>query len=371
MNDESVQTREQQMSLPSHFDDLQAWPATLRCAYDICRNSPLPMSIYRGANASLLYNDAWSALLNQPHSDGSTGREIYGEQWETVTASLTVVIQSGRSMRCDRQLFGNAHDSRHDGFFNYVLQPLALEDGAQAVLIIAERSYEDVEKYHDEFLATIAHELRNPFSALAAAAQVLNKAADRPQMMATARDALTRQIGYLAQLLDDLLDVSRLRRNRLELRRRPVALINVINAATQASRSAMENRQHNFVVDGPAASLYINGDEHFLVKMFSNLLNHVAKHTESGRLLQLQTRTQGDNVDVIIRNTGFAPEMVQRAIGDCLERKFTRKLGKDLDICLYLVCGLVQLHGGQISAQRDAAGNGTDFIVSLPCIQHP
>ncbi|HEX2583781.1 MAG TPA: HAMP domain-containing sensor histidine kinase, partial [Steroidobacteraceae bacterium] len=256
----------------------------------------------------------------------------------------------------------------HEGYFNYQLQPLRLEQG-DAVLIFAERSYEEVEKHHDEFLATIAHELRNPFSALAAAAQVLNKAVDRPQMMATARDALTRQIGYLAQLLDDLLDVSRLRRERLEIRRQPVSLKDVIAASMLAAKPALENRQHNFVVEEPDTLLRVSGDKHMLIKVFSNLLNHVAKYTESGRPLQLQTVAHETDIDVIIRNTSFMPEAIQRAIRDCLDGKFTRQLGKDLDLGLYLVCGLVRLHGGEISVQHDAGTNGTDLIVRLPRTQ--
>ncbi|MES1195657.1 MAG: HAMP domain-containing sensor histidine kinase [Steroidobacter sp.] len=373
MNDDSIKSLEHASSPPAHFHDYHsAWPAKLLFAHDICQQSRLPMSIYWEKETRFLYNKAWSALLDKHLlPSGSPAQHIYGEQWKVVEASIARVIRSGESIQCDRQLFGNLHDRSHDGFFNYMLQPLSMENGGNAVLIIAERSYEDVEKHHDEFLATIAHELRNPFSALTSAAQLLNKAADRPQMMTMARDALTRQIGCLAQLLDDLLDVSRLRRGRLELRRQPVALKEVITAAIQVSRPVMENRQHNLIAEEPETSLYIDGDKHFLIKIFSSLLNHAAKHTESGRLLQLKTRAHEFGVDVIIHNTSFAPEMIQRAIGDCLERKFTRQLGKSIDISLYLICGLVQLHGGQISAHRDSAGNGTDLIVCLPRMQNP
>jgi signal transduction histidine kinase len=347
--------------------DYAAWPPRLQCAYDICMQSTLPMCICFAQGMRLLYNAAWAALLGTDSSPGDVGSTIYGEQWASIDAALSRAIDSGTTLRYDRTLFGKAHRGMHDGFFNYQLQPLSVEDGA-IVLVSAERSYEDVEKNHDEFLATIAHELRNPFGALAAAAQVLNKAIDRPQMMATAREALTRQVGYLSQLLDNLLDISRVRRGRLELRPQPVSLKDVIAASMQAAGPALENRQHNVVVEQLDTVLRVSGDKHLLIRAFATLLSFVAKHTESGRPLQLQATPHESEVDIVISNTSFAPDVIQRAITDCLEKKITRQPGKDTDLALYLVCGLVQLHGGGLSVQRNAEGNGTDIVMTLPRI---
>jgi len=184
--------------------------------------------------------------------------------------------------------------------------------------------------------------------------------------MATAREALTRQVDYLSHLLDDLLDLSRLRRGTLPLRAQPVALKAVINAAIEASKLAMENKQHSFTVEEVATTLHVNGDKSMLIRIFSNLLKHVARHTESGRLLQLQIKPHNFGVDVIVKNTGFMPEKIQRALEDFMQKKFTRQPGRDLDISLSLICGLVQLNAGQISAYGNATGNGSDIVVYLP-----
>jgi len=325
------------------------------------------MAICWGDNRVFLYNDAWQQLFGRQEvpASGSPVQDIYGEQWQSMEPVFDKFVVSAESIQCDRHLFGDQHRGRHGGHFNYMLQPLYAEN-EHGVLIVAERSFEEIETSHDDFVATLAHELRNPLGALSAAAQVLNRAVDRPQMMATAREALTRQVGHLAQLLDDLLTISRLQRGRLQLHCQPVALQTVIDAAIAASQAAMEVKQHSLTLEVPETTLYISGDKLLLVRIFSTLLNLVADHIGTGRLLQLQVKPHEPGVDVVIRNTAFAPQLIQRLIKDFLERKFTRQLGKDADIGLYLVCGLIQLHGGEISVHSNVNGDGSDIVVCLP-----
>lgn len=346
----------------------ESWSQQLKCVYDICSRSLVPMSIYLPMDGRLFYNEAWRSMI-EPQSavvcpSGSAAQDIYGEQWKTIEPSIAQVMRAGESMQFGRQLFGKLHNSKYDGCFNYMLQPIDAEDGNSGVLMVAERSCEDIEIQNDDFVATIVHELRNPFSALASAAQLFSKAADRPQMMLAARDALSRQVTHLAQLLDDLLDISRLRRGNIRLYRQPIPLSETVSAAIQAATPAMESKQHKIAVTNLDSTILIDGDKQLVVRIFSNLLKYIAKHTEASGVMQLSALRHESAVDVTISNVRLSPEMAQRALGKFQEKK-AQHVGRGLDLSLHLVCKLVQLHEGSIAASGNPDAS-TDFTIRLP-----
>ena len=378
MNDEANETR-QSAPMAAAAKDAREIPAQdqrrsarLQCVHEICMQSLLPMAICFAQGSRLICNPAWSALLEMnPHASPSSAdtlaQDIYGAQWTSIAAAVAEVTNAGESRQYGSQLFGNSHQGRNHGFFHYTLQPLALENEDCAVLMIAERSYEDVESQYNEFIAIMAHELRNPFSALASAAQLLNRAADRPQIMTAARDALSRQVNHLAQLLDDLLDISRLRRDSLKLRRQVLSLEEVVTAAVQ-STGLIENKQLDLSAMKSDASLLLDGDRLLLIKAFSNLLKFLARHNGLNRPLQLNLTVHETQAVVTLDNLSIAPEMIQHVVVLCQEKPM-RLPGRNIDLGFYLACGLLQVHGGQISARQNAGGDGTECVIRLPLVQ--
>jgi PAS domain S-box-containing protein len=232
-----------------------------------------------------------------------------------------------------------------------------------------EQALKEADRRKDQFLATLAHELRNPLAPIRNAVQVL-KAKDSPDPDLTwGRDVIERQAGQMARLLDDLLDVSRITRGKLELRRSRVALATVVDGAVETSRPLIEGGGHELTVTLPDEPISLDADPVRLAQVFSNLLNNAAKYTEPGGRIRVAARRRGDEVAVTVQDTGIGLstdmmprlfEMFSQAI-PALERS-----QGGLGIGLSLVKGLVEMHGGTIEARSDGPGRGSAFTVRLP-----
>lgn len=229
----------------------------------------------------------------------------------------------------------------------------------------------EADQRKDEFLATLAHELRNPLAPVHNAVQVLRlKGADQPELR-WSRDVIERQVDHLTRLIDDLLDISRITRNKLELRKQRVELAEVINGAVEASRPLIEEHGHELTVDLPAAPVYLSGDVVRLAQVFLNLLNNAAKYTDRGGHIRLSAHCSGGEVIVSVKDTGVGirseslPRVFQMfyQVDHSLE-----KAGGGLGIGLSLVRRLVELHGGKVDARSEGAGKGSEFIVRLPVL---
>ena len=240
----------------------------------------------------------------------------------------------------------------------------------QEALQQSERELRQADRRKDEFVATLAHELRNPLAPIRNAVLAL-KAKESPDAMQWSRDVIDRQVGVMARLLEDLLDVSRISLHRLELRIERVALKAVLDAALETSGPAIEAGHHTLVVTVPPQPVLLDADPLRLAQVLSNLLNNAAKYTEEGGTIRLMATVQAPELIVSVQDSGIgiAAEMLPQIFEmfSQAQSAMVRSQG-GLGIGLALVKGLVDLHGGTIEARSDGTGRGSEFIVRLPCV---
>ncbi|HEX6265538.1 MAG TPA: PAS domain S-box protein [Burkholderiales bacterium] len=228
---------------------------------------------------------------------------------------------------------------------------------------------EKAERHTNEFLAMLAHELRNPLAPISNALHLL---ASRPAADATeqwVRDVLQRQTGQMSRLVDDLMDVSRITRSVIALVRGPVDMCNVVRTAADASLQWMQARRHALSLDLPAHELVVLGDETRLTQVVQNLLDNAAKYTPEGGRIEVLARREGESVFVTVKDNGMGmePEMLHAAFE--LFRQGRQALDRaegGLGVGLTLVQRLIAMHGGTVEARSAGAGKGSEFIVRLP-----
>lgn len=227
----------------------------------------------------------------------------------------------------------------------------------------------EADRRKDEFLATLAHELRNPLAPIRNALELTKRAGHDPELMRTAHQMMERQLVSLVRLVDDLLDVSRITRDRLELRREHVELASVIYQAVEAARSLVEEFRHNLIVDLPAEPIYLDADPVRLSQVFSNLLNNACKYTEPGGSIRIAAMRAEHELVVKVSDSGIGitAEMMPRVFDMFaqMDHSLDRTQG-GLGIGLSLVKRLVELHGGVVEARSEGLGRGSEFVVRLP-----
>lgn len=232
----------------------------------------------------------------------------------------------------------------------------------------------EADRRKDEFLATLAHELRNPLAPVRNAVQVLHLKGSNAPEARWARDVIERQVAHLTRLIDDLLDVSRISRSRLELRKERVELSEIVKGAVETSRPLIEQYGHELTVSLPAETLYLEADLVRLAQVFMNLLTNAAKYTERGGRIWLNAEQQGREVVVRVKDTGVGipPEKLSRLfeLFFQVEGSLERSQG-GLGIGLSLVRRLVELHGGSVKAHSAGLGKGSEFTVRLPVLAEP
>jgi signal transduction histidine kinase len=226
----------------------------------------------------------------------------------------------------------------------------------------------DVRK--DEFLATLAHELRNPLAPIRNGLQILRMSPEGPRAEAV-RGMMDRQLTHLVRLIDDLLDVSRVSRGRIDLRKERMKLQDAVQAAIETSKPLIDANTHSFTLDMPEAALWVEGDLTRLAQVISNLLNNAAKYTSEGGDIRLNVRPHDGQVDieVIDNGLGIEAEMLPRVFDlfAQADRHLDRSQG-GLGIGLALVSKLVEMHGGTSRAFSAGPGTGSTFTVSLPLV---
>jgi PAS domain S-box-containing protein len=243
---------------------------------------------------------------------------------------------------------------------------------AEAARKQAEEALQEADRRKDEFLAMLAHELRNPLAPIRNALEILRKAGTTGPLVEPTRQLIERQVQQVVRLVDDLLDVSRITRGQIELRKGPVELAAVLAQALETSRPLLDARKHQVTVVLPPEPVYLEADPTRLAQVFANLLNNAAKFTEEGGSVGLTAERQGAAVVVRVRDTGIGmtPEMLARAFDlfAQADRSLDRTQG-GLGIGLTLARRLVQMHDGSIEAFSDGPGKGTELVVRLPILQ--
>jgi len=232
-----------------------------------------------------------------------------------------------------------------------------------------EQALKDADRRKDEFLATLAHELRNPLAPLRNGLQVMKLASGDAAAVEQARGMMERQLGQMVHLIDDLLDVSRITSGKLQLRKERVDLAGVVRSAVETARPLTEGSAHRLAVALPAEPVFLDADPVRLAQVFSNLLTNAAKYTDRGGRITLTAERHGGEVVVSVRDTGIgiAPEHLPRLFEmfSQVDSALERSQG-GLGIGLSLVKGLVTMHGGGIEARSEGLGRGSEFVVRLP-----
>jgi PAS domain S-box-containing protein len=233
------------------------------------------------------------------------------------------------------------------------------------------RVLEQADRHKDEFLALLAHELRNPLAPIPNAIQVLQEFSPADVDLKWARDVIERQVQHLTRLVDDLLDVSRISRGKINLKKERIKLAHVVADAVEIARPHVEARKHQLTVSQPPEPVWLDADATRLAQVVANLLNNAAKYTEKGGRIWLTVATEGEEVVLRVRDTGLgiAAEMLPRVfeLFTQADRSLDRSQG-GLGIGLTLVRHLVEMHGGQVGASSDGLGEGSEFVVRLPVL---
>jgi signal transduction histidine kinase len=237
----------------------------------------------------------------------------------------------------------------------------------------SEARLREADRRKDEFLATLAHELRNPLAPIRTGLEILKSDGLSGDAAARAHEVIGRQMRHLVRLIDDLLDVSRITANRLDLRLEPVSVGEVLYQSVETARADLDRAGHRLTLDLPAEPAYVLGDPTRLTQIVSNLLQNACKYTSRGGHVTLAATAAGAQIEIAVRDNGIgiAQEDLPR-----LFEKFSRvspgpERGGGLGLGLALVRGLVSLHGGQVEVHSPGAGQGSEFVVRLPRIDAP
>jgi signal transduction histidine kinase len=352
--------------------------------------APIPITVLRGPTHVVeLANDMTCRLL---------GRRLEQLLGRPIGEAVPELRQQGFEMLLDGVFTSGETSIGHDipaeferpgsgpetFYFDYVYTPLRELHGEVAGIlvvgndvtaqVIARRDVdglraaaESANRAKDEFLAMLGHELRNPLAPILTALQLLKlrgiQAGERE------RDIIERQVRHLVSLVDDLLDVSRITRGKIELRRQPVEISDVVARAIEMASPLLEQQRHDLSVDVPSDGVIVDGDAARLAQVLSNLLTNAAKYTEPGGVISVTAVAEGGEVVLRVTDTGsgIEPEMLPRIFDLFVQQPQTLERSRGgLGLGLAIVRSLVELHGGGVSATSGGRGAGSEFAIRLP-----
>jgi PAS domain S-box-containing protein len=315
---------------------------------------------------------------------GSDFAEVAHALWPPEVADEVVTrfrrtLETGESYR-NPEFSAERRDSKVREYYDWQIHRLALPDGQQGVVcyfidvsphVLARLELNEADRRKDEFLATLSHELRNPLAPLRNGLQVMKLARNDAGAVERARVMMERQLAQMVRLIDDLMDMSRINRGKIRLRKERVPLAGPVQQAVETSRPAIEGGGHDLTVNLPPDPIYVDADVTRLAQVFSNLLNNAAKYTERGGHVTLTVERQGGEAVVSVRDTGVGiPAHMLPRVFDLftqVDRSLERAQG-GLGVGLSLVKGLVEMHGGSVEARSAGHGMGSEFIVRLPVV---
>ena len=262
--------------------------------------------------------------------------------------------------------------SKADVFFELYRQRQQIAEQRDTLKAHAE-ALKVADRRKDEFLATLAHELRNPLAPLRHGLDILRRRPDGDDA-ASIRDIMDRQLIYLVRLIDDLLDVSRFTQGKIALRKERIEVADVVRTAVEANQPLIDSAGHSLAVEMPADPIWLDADLTRLAQVVGNLLNNAAKYTQEGGQIRLAARAEGDDAVITVwdNGIGIAPDMQAHVF-----ELFTQVDGRSdrsrggLGIGLALVKQLVTMHGGHVSAESEGVGKGSVFTIRIPRVDGP
>jgi signal transduction histidine kinase/ActR/RegA family two-component response regulator len=349
---------------------------------DILKQAPVGVAILRGENYVFEF-------ANAPYLEFVGNREVLGKPLlaalpeiagQGVEQLLDAVRTSGEPYTADLfrvMLTRTRHGEPEEAFFKFVYQPIgddARKVDAIAVVAVdvtdlanARRNAESADRAKDEFIAMLGHELRNPLSPILTALQLMRlrgiTGADHE------RSIIERQVNHLVGLVDDLLDVSRITKGKVDLRKEHLELAEVVGHAIETASPLLEERRHHLDVNVPRLGCAIHGDRKRLSQVLANLLTNAAKYTDPGGSIQVTARREGGAVLISVRDdgSGIEPEMQARIFDMFTQAQQTLERSRGgLGLGLAIVKSLVALHGGTVSVFSEGRGRGSTFTVRMP-----
>lgn len=314
--------------------------------------------------------------LKEEEYVGRSFRDVGYPEWHARMHEQEIdeVVRTGKPLRGKIPFQGKGGS----GIFDYIFMPVFGPDGkVEAIagttrdVTALERSAEalkEADKRKDEFLAVLAHELRNPLAPLRNGVELLAHAPE-PEMIRRVHAIMSRQVEQMVHLVDDLLDLSRVNRGAIELRRSLVDVRDILETALEVARPLIQERQQQLTVHPIPDGLLVDGDSTRLAQVFSNLLNNAAKYTGTGGKITVEVVRKGGQVRVSVTDTGIGIERKDRSKVFEMFAQVDRSSDKahgGLGIGLNIVQRLVHMHGGEISVASEGKGKGSSFTVTLP-----
>ena len=328
-----------------------------------------------GAMKAVMEQKPALVLLDVRLPDGN-GRDVCARIKADPSMASVLVLQTSAS-HVDSKHRVASLDAGADG---YLVEPMESEEliaNVRALLRLRQAENErqaaldallEADRRKDEFLAMLAHELRNPLAPIRNAVEILRMSEDR-DVRERAREMVGRQVQHLARLVDDLLDVSRITKRKIALRTAVVQLAAIIQSAVEIARPAIDAQKHEFTIALPEDPVWLRADSVRLAQAIGNLLHNAAKFTPAGGRIRLDVRRAGRELLIAVEDdgVGLTPENLASAFDLFTqgERSLDRSQG-GLGIGLSLVKGLVEMHGGTVGAVSAGPGKGSVFTIRLP-----
>ena len=359
------------------------WPSGLRTSLRILLTTQHPVFIFWGEQLCCFYNDAYSRSLGpekHPFILGIPGRDAWPEIWHIIGPQIDQVIRGDTATWHENALVPIVrHGALQDVYWTYSYGPIDAPDapnGVGGVLVLCSETTQQVqsERRKDEFLAMLAHELRNPLAPIKTAAEILARHLIHDDKARYAAEVVKRQAAQLTRLVDDLLDVSRISMGHVELKRETLPLSEVIELAIETAAPLWRAKGQELTTQAGSEPLYVHGDRARLVQIFGNVMNNSAKYTDEGGSIGIHVAATADTVQIEVSDSGvgisaeFMPRLFE--LFAQADRTLDRSQG-GLGIGLPVVKKLVEMHGGTIAVRSAGLGHGSTFSITLPRVAAP
>ena len=370
-----------------------SWPQPLKTLVTLMLSSKQPMFIAWGAEQTWLYNDAFTPILGAKHP-AALGRPALGEVWSEareVLAPLFERVFGGEPVHMDDfGLMLDRHGRLEEAHFAFAYTPVRDDTGSVAGLFGAciemtevlrtqralresEARLREADRRKDEFLATLAHELRNPLAPLRNALYLARAraAADGASHSEVLHAMMERQVNQMVRLVDDLLDVARITQGKIAVRPEPIEIARVVASAVETTAPTVKQAGHEIAVSLPPFAIHVEGDAVRLTQVLSNLINNAVKFSSPGPPIELAVEREGGEVVLAVRDHGMGIPADKLEVVFEMFSQLDRSLERSksgLGLGLALARQIVTMHGGTIRASSAGAGQGSEFTVRLPIL---